>query len=106
MPSFFLCPVVFADTVTLKNGKDLKGLVVEKHADRIILSTEKKEIPILLKGIKGQERYLEMYEYIAKDFKTLGQVKESAHFEETYRKFKKKGMPSISELDKFDLIPF
>ena len=52
MPSFFLCPLLFADTVTLKNGKDLKGLVVEKHADRIILSTEKKEIPILLKGIK------------------------------------------------------
>lgn len=29
----------------------LKGLVVEKHADRLILSTEKGEIPILLSGV-------------------------------------------------------
>lgn len=42
-----------ADTVTLHNGKDLKGLVVEQHADRIILSTEKGEIPILLRRIKN-----------------------------------------------------
>ncbi len=51
--SLLLCPESVADTITLKNGKDLKGLVVEKHADRIILSTEKKELPILLKGIKN-----------------------------------------------------
>lgn len=51
--SLSLCRESFADTITLKNGKDLKGLVVEKHADRIILSTERKEIPILLKGIKN-----------------------------------------------------
>ena len=53
IPSLFLCPGLSADTITLKNGKDLKGLVVEQHADRIILSTEKGEIPILLKGIKN-----------------------------------------------------
>ena len=43
---------VHADTITLKNGKQLKGLVVEQHFDRILLSTEKGEIPILLSGIK------------------------------------------------------
>lgn len=41
-----------ADTIILKNDKEVKGLVVEKHADRIILSTESREIPILLSGIK------------------------------------------------------
>ncbi len=49
---FFIMPMAEADTIILKNGKDLKGLVVEKHVDRIILSTEKGEIPILLSGIK------------------------------------------------------
>ena len=53
LPSFFLCTVLFADTIVLKNGKNLKGLVVEKHADRIVLSTEKGEIPILLNGVKN-----------------------------------------------------
>ncbi len=52
LPSFFIGLTAFADTIVLKNGKDLKGLVVEKYADRIILSTEKGEIPILLSGIK------------------------------------------------------
>ena len=51
LASFFSLEA-FADTIVLKNGKNLKGLVVEKHADRIFLSTEKGEIPILLSGIK------------------------------------------------------
>lgn len=45
-------PAAFADTITLKTGKELKGLVVERHADRILFSTVKGEIPILLSGIK------------------------------------------------------
>lgn len=52
VPSFFIGFNLFADTVTLKNGKDVKGLVVEKHIDRIILSTERGEIPVLLSGIR------------------------------------------------------
>lgn len=51
LPSLFLFQIVHADTVVLKNGKELKGLVVEEHADRIILSTEKEELPILRSGI-------------------------------------------------------
>ena len=53
LSSLFLCSLLWADTVTLKNGKDLKGLVVERHADRVVLSTEKGEVPIFLKGIKN-----------------------------------------------------
>ncbi len=52
MPSVFILTPAFADTLILKNGKELKGLVVERHADRIILSTERGETPILLSGIK------------------------------------------------------
>ncbi len=46
LPSLFSCPEIFADTVILKTGKDLKGLVVEEHEDRIIFSTENGEIPV------------------------------------------------------------
>ncbi|MBI3252330.1 MAG: PDZ domain-containing protein [Candidatus Omnitrophica bacterium] len=54
MPSLFLFfSNAFADTVVLKTDKELKGVVVEKHADRVILSTEKGEVPILLTGIKN-----------------------------------------------------
>ncbi len=51
LPSLFLFQIGHADTVLLKNGKELKGLVVEEHADRIILSTEKEELPIIRAGI-------------------------------------------------------
>lgn len=52
VPFFFYFQSAFADTIELKNGKILKGLVVENHTDRVIVSTEKGEIPILLSGIK------------------------------------------------------
>lgn len=58
MPSLFLLlqsGIASADTLHLKNGKDLKGLIVEEHADRIVLSTEKGELPILRSGIKSIE---------------------------------------------------
>ena len=53
LPSFFILSPLYADTIILKTGKEIKGLVVERHADRIILSTENGEKPILLKGIKN-----------------------------------------------------
>ncbi len=52
LPSLFFCSLIFADTIWLKNGKQLKGLVVEKHEDRVILSTEKGEMPVPKRGIK------------------------------------------------------
>ncbi len=52
LTSFLILSEAFADTILLKNEKEIKGLVVERYADRIILSTEKGEIPILLSGIK------------------------------------------------------
>jgi tetratricopeptide (TPR) repeat protein len=52
LPSFFLCSDLCADAIKLKNGKELKGLVVEEHEDRILLSTENGEIPVLRRGIR------------------------------------------------------
>lgn len=52
MPSFFIAEKALADTLVLKNGKEMKGLVVEQHVDRVILSTEKGEVPVLSKRIK------------------------------------------------------
>ncbi|MGH7198788.1 MAG: PDZ domain-containing protein [Candidatus Omnitrophota bacterium] len=50
--SLFLSGRSSADTILLKDGKELKGLIVEKHVDRVILSTEKGEVPVLLKNVK------------------------------------------------------
>ncbi len=47
LPSLFFSEHSQADTILLKNGKSMKGLVVEKHADRVILSTENGEVPVL-----------------------------------------------------------
>ncbi len=40
-----------ADTVQLKDGGQLKGLVVEEHEDRVILSTADGEMPVMRKLI-------------------------------------------------------
>lgn len=47
----FLSIPASADTVILKNEKELKGLIVEQHEDRVILSTEKGEVPVFRAGI-------------------------------------------------------
>lgn len=52
LPSLFFCSNLCADTLSLKNGKDLKGLIVEEHEDRVIVSTANGEIPVLRRGIK------------------------------------------------------
>ncbi len=52
---FIILPEIHADTLHLKNGKDIKGLVVENHVDRVILSTEQGEKPILKTRIKDIE---------------------------------------------------
>ncbi|OIO39590.1 MAG: hypothetical protein AUJ72_00470 [Candidatus Omnitrophica bacterium CG1_02_46_14] len=71
-PSFFILKTAWADVVLLKNGKELKGLVVEKHVDRIILSTEKGELPILLTGIKDIQ-----YDTTEQNFFKAGKTYES-----------------------------
>jgi len=40
-----------ADTVHFKNGEELKGLIVEEHEDRVVLSTADGEMPVLRKVI-------------------------------------------------------
>ena len=71
IPSFFLCSELFADTIALKNGKNLKGLVVEEHEDRILLSTENGEIPILRRGIQSIE-----FDDPAQNFLSVGRAYE------------------------------
>lgn len=44
-----------ADTIHLKDGSELKGLIVEEHADRLVLSTEKGETPLMRGSIKEVE---------------------------------------------------
>src|SRR3989338_3099525 len=67
LPSLFLCPILSADTIVMKNGKELKGLVVEQHADRVIFSTENGEVPIFLKGVKDIR-----YDEPAQNFMKIG----------------------------------
>lgn len=52
LPALFFWSIASADSLTMINGKELKGVVVEKHFDRVILSTEKGEVPVLLAEIK------------------------------------------------------
>ena len=71
LPSFFYCRPLLADTIRLKNGKDLKGLVVEEHEDRILLSTANGEIPVLRRGIREIE-----YDDPAQNFSQIGRAYE------------------------------
>ena len=48
---FFSLAPTFADTIYYNSGETLKGLVVEEHRDRIVVSTEAGEWTILRKDI-------------------------------------------------------
>ena len=52
LPALLFSSQAFADTLILRNDRHIKGLVVEEHEDRIILSTIVGEIPVLRRGIK------------------------------------------------------
>ncbi len=74
----------FADTVVLKNGKELKGLVVEQHTDRIVLSTEKGELPILSNSVKDvlYDEPAQNFIKIGKDYEAKGSLGEAfAYYE-------------------------
>lgn len=55
----------------MKTGEILKGLVVEEHEDRLIMSTEKGEVPVLRIGIKDVE-----YDDPAQNFLQAGRAYE------------------------------
>ncbi len=85
MSAFLFClSAALADTITLKNGKDLKGLVVEQHADRIILSTADGEVPLLLKGIKNiqYDSPEQNFMKIAKRYESEGKLGEALAYYE------------------------
>ncbi len=71
LPSLFICSNLFADTIQLKNGENMKGLVVEEHDDRLILSTENGEIAVLRNTIKDIE-----YDDPAQNFFQIGRAYE------------------------------
>jgi C-terminal processing protease CtpA/Prc len=45
------CPLARADTLDMKDGTEMKGVVVEEYADRIVLSTADGETPLMKSGI-------------------------------------------------------
>lgn len=68
----FMCSPLYADTVRLKSGQELKGLIVEKHEDRVILSTEKGETPVLKETIQTIR-----YDEAEQNFLELGEANEA-----------------------------
>lgn len=85
LPSFFIwANVASADTLVMKNGKEMKGLVVEKHFDRVILSTEAGEIHVLLAEIDHvqyddpEQNFLEA----GKSFEEKGKLEEALAYYE------------------------
>ncbi|MCG3176300.1 MAG: hypothetical protein MOGMAGMI_01246 [Candidatus Omnitrophica bacterium] len=65
-----------ADTIHLKDGTEIKGLIVEEHADRLVLSTEKGEAPLMRSTIKEVE--------YSDPAQTLFQIAKSYEAEEKY----------------------
>jgi C-terminal processing protease CtpA/Prc len=49
---FVLCESAFSDTVRLKDGREEKGVVIERYSDRIVFSQEEGEAQILKKDIQ------------------------------------------------------
>ncbi|MBI4335637.1 MAG: hypothetical protein HY589_03170 [Candidatus Omnitrophica bacterium] len=48
---FLMSRAVCADLVLLKDGQELRGIIVEDYRDRVTLSSEKGEVPLLKKDI-------------------------------------------------------
>jgi C-terminal processing protease CtpA/Prc len=68
---FFQAPSQ-ADTLVRKNGEEMKGLVVERHADRVILSTADGEVQVMLSEIKDIR-----YDSPEMNFMSIGQKYEA-----------------------------
>ncbi len=49
---FCITGIIYADQVVLKNGNVLKGIVIEKYHDRIILSVPYGQLPLYMKQIE------------------------------------------------------
>lgn len=85
LPSLFLwAPAGFSDTILLKDGKELKGLVIEKHFDRVILSTESGEKHVLLAEIEkiGYDDPEQNFMEAGKSFEESGKLEEALAYYE------------------------
>lgn len=49
---FIICGILYADAILLKDGQELKGVIVEDYADRVVLSTEGGQVCLLKDAIE------------------------------------------------------
>ena len=71
--SFFLCPEVYADTLKMKDGRQMQGRVAEQHEDRVILNTAHGEVPVMRDKIQSI-----LYDAPEKAFLQIGESHEAA----------------------------
>jgi len=78
---------LFADTVIMKSGKEIKGLVVDEYADRVILSTVDGEKDVFRKNIKRIE-----YDEPEQNFMQLGRAYDAKDWHDKAAFYYKKAM--------------
>lgn len=70
--ALFFPASAYADTLIKKNGDETKGLIVERHADRVILSTADGEVSVMLADIRDIR-----YDAPEQNFMSIGQKYEA-----------------------------
>lgn len=72
----------YCDTVTMKDDKVLKGLIVEKYADRVVLNTIDGEVEVLRSDVKDiiYDAPEQSYYDIGMGFEMKGRVIEANHY--------------------------
>ncbi|MFH1790537.1 MAG: nickel pincer cofactor biosynthesis protein LarC [Candidatus Omnitrophota bacterium] len=63
--ALFISACASADTVTLKNGREIKGIVVEEYNDRLVMSTAQGEIEIKKDSVRSVKYDLEEQNLVA-----------------------------------------
>jgi len=92
---FFAATTLFADTIIMKGGEEIKGLVVDEYIDRITVSTVEGEKDILRKGIDRIE-----YDAPEQNFMQLGRSYDAKGWHDKAAFYYKKAMeinPDLKE---------
>lgn len=86
LPLFLLliCGVLCADTIFLKEGQEIKGVIVEDYHDRVVFSTEKGEVCLLKSNIEkiGYDVLEENLVKLGAFYKDKGDYKLALHYYE------------------------
>lgn len=84
LPLFLLliCGVLYADTILLKDGQELKGVVVEDYHDRVIFSTENGGVCLLKNNIEkiGYDVLEENFVRLGIAYRDKGDYKLALHY--------------------------